>query len=216
MGKETVKLLMEHGLVSHFDDLFELTKDELLALPGFEELKASNLIKGIETARKNVRFDRLLIGLGIPHVGGETAYLLATRFETLRMLGKATQESLSKIDGIGEIIGTSVAEWFKDAGNRELLARLTKHIKVTKVAAPAQGPLTGQTVVVTGTLPTLSREEAEALIKKAGGKTSSSVSIKTSFVVAGENPGSKLEKAEELGVAVLSEKELQERVRSIR
>lgn len=208
LGRETVKLLMEQALVSHFDDIFELTKDELLALPSFEETKASNLMKGIEAGRK-VSFDRLLIGLGIPHVGGETAYLLATRFPTLALLGKASEESLSRIDGIGPIIGASVAEWFIDAGNRELIERLQKHLKIQKVAAPAKGPLTGLTFVITGTLETLSREEAEARVKRAGGKVSSSVSSKTSFVVAGENPGSKLAKAQELGVEVLSEKAFQ-------
>jgi len=208
MGRETVKLLMEHNLVSHFDDIFELTKDELLALPGFEETKATNLIKGIQAA-KRVPFDRLLIGLGIPHVGGETAYLLATRFPTLATLGKASEESLSKIDGIGPIIGKSVADWFSDKSNRALIERLGKHLKITKVAAPAKGPLTGLTFVITGTLVALSREEAEARVKRSGGKVSSSVSSKTSFVVAGGNPGSKLAKAQELGVSVLSEKEFQ-------
>jgi DNA ligase (NAD+) len=199
---------MEHDLVADFDDIFDLTKDELLALEGFEELKASNLIKGIEEARKNVPLDRLIIGLGIPHVGSENAYLLAINFGTLGALRKASEATLSAIDGIGPIIGASVANWFSDPKNRSLLERLEKHIKVKKLAAPAKGPLTGQTVVVTGTLPTLSREEAEALVKKAGGKTSSSVSKNTSFVVAGENPGSKLAKAQELGVPVLEEKDL--------
>jgi DNA ligase (NAD+) len=208
LGRETVKLLMEHDLLSDFDDIFELTKDELLALPGFEETKAANLIKGIEGAKK-VSLDRLLIGLGIPHVGGETAYLLATRFPTLTQLGKASEESLSSVDGIGPIIGKSVAEWFSDKSSHALIARLEKHLKIKKVVAPATGPFTGLTFVITGTLPTLSREEAEALVKKAGGKTSSSVSSKTSFVIAGENPGSKLAKAQELGVPVLSESAFQ-------
>lgn len=208
MGRETVKLLMEHDLVSHFDDIFDLTKDELLALPSFEETKAANLIEGIEAA-KSVRFDRLLIGLGIPHVGGETAYLLATRFPTLTHLEKASEDTLSEVDGIGPIIGASVADWFKNENNRALLARLVTHLKIKKVVAPAKGPFTGLTFVITGTLPTLSREEAEALVKRAGGKVSSSVSSKTSFVVAGENPGSKLAKAQELGVPVLSEKAFQ-------
>ncbi len=211
MGRETVKLLMEHNLISHFDDIFELTKDELLELPSFEELKATNLMKGIEGAKK-VSFDRLLIGLGIPHVGGETAYLLATRFPTLAVLGKASEESLSNVDGIGPIIGKAVSDWFKDSNNRELIERLQKHLKIIKVAAPAKGPLTGLTFVITGTLETLSREEAETRVKRAGGKVSSSVSSKTSFVVAGENPGSKLAKAEELGVPVLTEKSFLARV----
>ena len=205
-GRETVKLLMEHNLISDFDDIFELTKDELLELEGFEETKATKLIAAIKSAQ-SVSLDRLLIGLSIPHVGEETAYLLATHFTTLATLGKASEESLSRIDGIGPIIGKSVAEWFTDAGNRALLARLAKRLKIAKVAAPAKGPLTGQTVVVTGTLPTLAREEAEARVRRAGGKTVASVSAKTSFVVAGENPGSKFTKAQTLGIPVISEVE---------
>ncbi len=204
MGRETVKLLMEHNLISEFDDMFELTKDELLALPSFEEKKADNVITAIRDAR-TVSFDRLLIGLSIPHVGEEIAYVLATCFDTLTELRKASEGTLSKIDGIGPIIVTSVAGWFNTAGNKALIARLVKHLKIQKVIAPSYGPLTGQTVVITGTLPTLSREEAEALVRKAGGKTASSVSVKTSFVVAGAEPGSKLTKARELVIPTVSE-----------
>jgi len=142
----------------------------------------------------------------IPHVGEETAFLLATHFGTLYKLGSANEESLSEIEGIGPIIGESVATWFADTDNRALLTRLEKHLKVQKVVAPEKGPLSGQTVVITGTLPTLSREDAEARVRRAGGKTASTVSSKTSFVVAGENPGSKYEKAQSLGVPVIDEK----------
>ena len=206
MGRETVRLLMEHELIADFDDIFELTKDELLALDGFEETKASKLIAAIRAARE-VPLDRLLIGLSIPHVGEETAFLLATRLHSLAALSKAGESALSAIDGIGPIIGQSVAAWFVGENNRALLARLKKYLKVGNVVAPTKGPLTGQTVVVTGTLPTLSREEAEARVRRAGGKAAASVSAKTSFVVAGENPGSKLAKAKQLGVAVVSEAE---------
>ena len=206
MGRETVRLLMEHNLISDFDDMFELTKDELLELEGFEETKAAKLVAAISVATK-VSLDRLLIGLGIPHVGDETAFLLATHFGTLTKLGVTSEEMLSHIEGIGPIIGASVANWFKNANNRALLVRLLKHLKVQKVVAPSKGPLSGQTVVITGTLPTLSREEAEALVRQAGGKAASSISAKTSFVVAGENPGSKYEKAQSLGVAVIDETE---------
>jgi len=211
-GRETVRLLMEHDLISDFDDIFDLTRDELLALEGFEEKKAGNLIQAIKAARK-VAFDRLLIGLGIDHVGDETAFLLATRFGTLPALNKANEESLSRIDGIGPIIGKSVAQWFKNTNNRALLARLQKHLKIQKVTAPSKGQLTDKTVVITGTLPTLSREEAEALVRRAGGKPASAVSAKTSFVVAGESAGSKLAKAEQLGVPVISEAELLDKLK---
>lgn len=206
MGRETVKTLMEHDLISDFDDIFELTKDELLALEGFEELKASNLIKAIRASCK-VSLDRLLVGLSVPHVGEETAYLLATYFATLDGLRAADEDALSTVPGIGPTIGASVALWFEDRNNRALLARLLKHLTLTKVVAPTKGPLSGQTIVVTGMLPTLSREEAEALVRRAGGKTASSVSAKTSFVVAGEAAGSKLGRAQELGISVINEAE---------
>ncbi len=206
MGKETVRLLMEHELISDFDDLFELTKDELLALPGFEETKAANLCKAIMAARR-VSFDRLLVGLGIPHIGGETAYLIAERFKTLAALERAPEEILMRTDGIGAIIGRSIVAWFGDAKNRALIKRLRKHLTIAEVAARAQGPLTGMSIVITGVLPTLSREEAEARVRAAGGKVAPSVSSKTSFVVAGENPGSKYEKARLLGVPIIGEVE---------
>ncbi|MFZ1075491.1 MAG: NAD-dependent DNA ligase LigA [Minisyncoccia bacterium] len=213
MGRETVRLLMEQNLISDFDDIFELTKDELLPLEGFEDTKAAKLVAAVEVAKK-VPFDRLLIGLGIPHVGDETAFLLATHFGTLAKLQSAGEEALSNIDGIGPIIGRSVFEWFGDKNNRELLARLLKHLKIQKVEAPAKGPLTGQTAVVTGTLPTLSREEAEARVRNAGGKAASSVSSKTSFVLAGENPGSKLAAAQKLGIPVIDEAEFLKKIGS--
>jgi DNA ligase (NAD+) len=211
LGKETVRLLMGRGLVSDFDDFFELTKDELLALEGFEETKASKLIAAVRAARR-APLDRLLIGLGIPHVGEENAYLLASRFGTLAKLRSATEESLAAVPGIGPVIGKSVAAWFADRQNRETLERLLKHIRVRKVEAPAAGPLSGKTVVITGTLPTLSREEAGARVRQAGGKPAGSVSRSTAFVVAGENAGSKLEKARELGIEVIDEAAFLERL----
>ena len=213
MGRETIRLLMEHDLISDFDDIFELTKDELLGLEGFEETKAAKLIKAIGVA-KEVPLDRLLIGLGISHVGEETAFLLATHFGTIAKIHDASEDTLSSLDGIGLIIGNSVAKWFKDSDNRALLTRLEKHLKIQKVVAPTQGPLTGQVVVVTGTLPTLSRDEAEAMIRQVGGKVAASVSSKTSFVLAGENPGSKFAMANELGIPILNEVEFLTRLRT--
>jgi len=205
-GRETVHLLLERGLISDFDDVFCLAKDELLSLEGFEETKAAKLIAAISESKK-LSLDRLLIGLNIPHVGDETAFLLAAHFPTLSALGKASEVSLSKIEGIGPIIGRSVFAWFQDKDNRALLARLTKHLKIARVALATAGALQGQTVVVTGTLPTLSREDAEARVRAAGGKASASVSAKTSFVVAGENSGTKLTKAEQLGIPIITEVE---------
>ncbi len=204
LGSQTVRLLMEHELVGEPDDFFELTKDVLLPLPGFEETKAKNLIVSLRGARR-VPLDRLLVALSIPHVGEEVAYLLATHLGTLVKLAGAREVELARIEGIGPIIGKAVAEWFSSAENRAMLARLREHLKIEKVVAPEKGPLFRQTVVVTGTLPTLSREEAEAHVRSAGGKVASSVSTKTSFVVAGENPGSKYEKARSLNTPILDE-----------
>jgi DNA ligase (NAD+) len=211
-GKETVAQLMEAKLLYDFDDVFELTKDELLALEGFEELKASNLLKAIK-AGERVTFDRFLTGLSIPHVGEENARLLAEHWQTIAKLEKASEAELARVEGIGPVIAQAVAEWFSHKANRELLQRLERHLKIQKVAAPTGGPLTGKTVVITGTLPTLSREEAEEAVRKAGGKAASSVSSKTAFVVAGENPGSKYEKARELGVEILDEAAFLKRIR---
>jgi DNA ligase (NAD+) len=212
-GKETVKQLMEEQLISEWSDLFELTKDELLELEGFEETKASNLLASIKAARK-VPLNRLLIGLSIPHIGEENAYLLATRFGTLSKLRTASVDALAQVDGVGPILAKSIVGWFADAKNTHQLTQLLSHVRVEKVAAPARGPLTGKTVVVTGTLPSMSREEAEAAVRAAGGKVAGSVSKKTSFVVAGESAGSKLTKARELGVEVIEEAVFKRRLRS--
>ncbi len=211
LGRETVKLLLEQSLVSDFDDIFDLTKDELLGLEGFEEKKANNLIEAIN-AKKNIPLDRLLVGLSIPHIGDENALLLAQHWPTLEKLASADIEDLARVEGIGPILAASITEWFKNAQNKALLKRLEKHVQIRKVAPPKKGPLTGKVVVITGTLPTLSREEAEARVRSAGGKPASSVSAKTSFVVAGEEAGSKLTKAESLGVEVIAEWEFLKRI----
>lgn len=212
LGKKTVALLMEHELVSDVNDIFELTYDELLALPGFKELSAKNLIDAIHKA-KTVPLNRLLVGLSIAHVGDETALLLAQTWKTLDALESASEEELAVVRGVGDIIGKSVHAWFKDSGNRHLITNLKKHLHVQKVAPPKNsGPFAGKTVVVTGTLEGYSREEAEEAVRRAGGHVSGSVSKKTSFVLAGQSAGSKLDKARELGVAILSESEFRKRL----
>ena len=211
MGRKTVQLLMEHELIAEPDDFFELTKDELLELPSFEDTKAENLVAALHTARA-MPLDRLLIGLSIPHVGEEVARLLAQAFGTLAELKKAKEAELSEIEGVGPVIGRSVAQWFEDDANRALLSRLAKHLKIERVETPSRGPLSGQTVVITGTLPTLSREDAEARVRQAGGRAAGSVSRNTAFVVAGENAGAKLAKAEALGIPVLDEAAFLEKI----
>lgn len=213
MGRKTVKLLMDHDLISDPSDIFELTYDEVAALPRFAELSAENLIKAI-TAAKKTTLPRLLTGLSIPHVGEETAILLAQEFRTLEKLTKIDEATLAAIHGIGDIVAKEVHAWFRDTENAALVERLRQHLTLERIAAPTSGPLMGLTVVITGTLPTMSREEAEAAVRQAGGHPGASVSKKTAFVVAGENAGSKLDKAQELGIPVLSEAEFRNRLRA--
>lgn len=213
LGAKTVQLLMEHELVSDFDDFFDLTYDEVLELPSFKETSARNLIDAIAKGKKQP-LNRVLVGLSILHVGEETATLLAQEFGTIEKLRTTTEDDLARVKGIGDIVARTVTEWFTDKQNEAMLARLLKHLTISRVAKVEGGPLMGQTVVVTGTLPTLSREEAEELVKKAGGSVTGSVSRKTSFVLAGESPGSKLAKAKELGVPVLTEAQFLKRVRA--
>lgn len=212
LGTKTVELLMEHQLVGSYDDFFDLTRDELLALPGFKEKSVDNLLAALEAAR-SVSLDRVLVGLSIPHVGEETALVLAQEFRTLDTLASASELALARIPGVGDVVARAVSDWFRDTENAAMLARLIPHLSIEEVAAaPVSGALSGMTVVVTGTLPTLSRDEAEALVRTHGGNPSGSVSKKTSFVLAGENAGSKLGKAELLGVEVIDEAEFMRRL----
>ena len=214
LGAKTVQLLMEHGLVSNADDFFDLTYDELLKLPGFKEKSAQNLVDSL-ARKKRITLDRLLVGLSIPHVGEETARLVAVHFGTLANLQEATREQFSSIHGIGSVVADAVADWFEDAENRSLIERLSQHLSVSVVKKErGTGALEGVSVVITGSFEAFSREEAAALVRKAGGKTGSSVSRKTGFVLAGEKPGSKLKAAEELGIPVIDEAEFLRRLKA--
>ncbi len=212
LGERTVIQLMEANLVGEFDDFFELTRDELLALEGFKEKSADNLLEALQNV-SNPSLDRLLVGLSILHVGEETALLLAQNFETITRLSLASEEDIARIKGIGSVVAKSVTEWFADEQNQKILERLLKHVQPQAVEKPiSSGPLKGMTVVVTGTLEGFSREEAEEAVRKAGGSVVGSVSKSTSFVVAGVSAGSKRGKAEELGVEVIAEAEFTRRL----
>lgn len=214
LGEKTVTLLMEQNLVGEFDDFFELTRDELLALPGFKEKSVDNLLESL-AASASPTLDKFLVGLSILHVGEETALLLAQEFHTLEKLSKASESELAQIKGIGEVVATSVAEWFANQENKTLIKRLQNHLSIQPANTVVRGgALDEQTVVVTGTLERFSREEAEAAVRKAGGSVAGTVSRKTSFVVAGENAGSKRAKAEELGVEIITEAEFEKRLGS--
>jgi DNA ligase (NAD+) len=209
MGPKNIDLFLEHGLIVNFDDIFSLKKGDLLTLPRFAEKSADNIIEAIN-ARKEISFPRFITSLSIPNVGEETAEDLAEKFGTIKNLEKATGEDLQNINGIGDVVAESLVEWFAEKENKELIKRLLKHITIARLQKKQSTPLVGKSFVLTGTLTSMSRDEAKAKIKDLGGDVVGSVSKNTSYVVAGENPGSKYDKAQELSVKILSEKEFLE------
>lgn len=205
LGPNIVDVLLERGLVSSFDDIFTLTEGDLLDLPGFKEKSAQNVLQAIEKA-KHTTLPRFIIALSIDHVGEETAHLLAESFGTLEALEKASLQELDALEGVGEVVACSIYDWFQDPENQALLMRLQQHIFIEKPETTKR-ILEGQTFVVTGTLESMTRDEAKHAIRTRGGVVASSVSQSTDYVVAGDNPGSKFEKAQTLGVRVISETE---------
>jgi len=209
LSEQRVRQLLEAGLISDPASLYDLTTEVLSALPRLGDKSAEALVAAIETSKAQP-LSRLLFGLGIPDVGEETAKLLARRFGTAEALAEAGPEDIEGIHGIGPSIVASVTDWFGRAENRALLKALGTHgVNTTEPRhAEAEGVLLGQKIVLTGTLPTLARSEAKELIERAGGKVIDSVSKNTDFLVAGAEAGSKLDKANALGVKVIDEKEL--------
>lgn len=212
LGTKGAALLVDVELVTDLPDLFTLQREDLLALEGFKDKKVDNVLAGVEAARHRP-LARLLFGLGIRHVGETVARDLVAHHDSLDALAAAAGEDLEAIDGIGPIVAESVVEWFKDEANRRTVEALqaagvnTRRLPEERVAATldASAPLAGVTVVLTGTLPTLTRPQAKARVEDAGGKVSGSVSKKTGLVVAGEAAGSKLDKATDLGIPVVDE-----------
>ena len=210
LGSKLAIQLSANGLVRHLDDLFTLTRDDVSALDGFADRKAENLLAGIDQARSR-ELSRLVFALGIRHVGKTTAETIVRAFATLDELAGATVEDLLEVDGIGSVIAQSVYDWFRRDDNVRLVQALrAAGVNMVRHTSEAptdveDAPLAGKTVVVTGTLPTLSRKEAQDLIKQNGGKAASSVSSKTDFVLVGEHAGSKADKALELGIPTLDE-----------
>lgn len=206
LGPKVIDLLLEHNLIATFDDIFTLKRGDLLALPRFAEKSVDNLLDSIEKAKRQT-LPRFLVGLSIPQVGGETAEDLAHNFKTIDALEVVAFEELEKINGIGPVVGRSVVDFFKDKTQKALVKRLLKHVTLEKVKAPAKGaaPLAGKSFVLTGTLSSLSRDEAKVKIKSLGGDVVGSVSKNTSYVVAGLDPGSKYDNALTLGIPILDE-----------
>ncbi|HVM73896.1 MAG TPA: NAD-dependent DNA ligase LigA [Candidatus Paceibacterota bacterium] len=208
-GEKVTELLIDEGLVQSLDDIFTLEVGDFLALPGFAQISAQKAHDAIAVAAKRVPLARLITGLSIDHVGEETARDLADYFGTISRLREASFEELQNIDGIGGVVAKSVVEWFGDKKNTDLLDRLLTHIHLTKPEkkSPARSHLAGKSFVFTGGLTVMSRDEAGERVRARGGDVSNAVSKNTSYVVAGSDAGSKLAKARELGVTILTEDE---------
>ena len=210
LGIKIVEQLIEAGLVKDVADLFSLKKEQLLELEGFAEKKAENLLKSIEQA-KGQSLNRLIAALGIHGVGEVMAGDLARTFGNLSALSKASADELQQMDGLGPNIAESIVDWFEQNANQKLLKKLNAAgvwPEMKKNEKKKEGAFTGLTFVVTGTLPTLSRDGVKEFIESNGGKVTDSISKKTSYLVLGEAPGSKLDKAQSLGVKVIDEAEL--------
>jgi DNA ligase (NAD+) len=208
LGEKQAMRFLEEGLIADVADIFELTEERLLGMDRFGETSARNLVAGIDAARRRP-FKRVLYALGLPGVGYVTAEALADHFGSIDALHEADPEAIEEVEGVGPIMAVQIAESLAD----ELTWNLVEKLKQKGLRLEADeseqrssgGPLEGKTVVLTGTLPELTREEAAALVKSAGGKVTNSVSKKTDYVVAGESPGSKLAKAESFGTEILDE-----------
>ncbi len=212
-SEKTAGQLVDAGLVQEADQLYALTKEQLCALDRFGEKKAENLIRALEKS-KDCKLNSFIFAVGIPNIGTKTARDLAERFGSVEALRAATREALVAIDDVGEIVADSVVSFFEDPANARLVDALLAAGVAPRWEArdTSGGAFAGMTVVVTGTLSAMSRGEAEESIRGAGGKAASSVSKKTSLVVAGESAGSKLTKARDLGVQVIDEAEFLRRL----
>jgi DNA ligase (NAD+) len=212
VGEQFVRRLWDEGLLRSMPDLYRLTVEELVQLDGYGEVSARNALEAIDLSKSQL-FSRVLFGLNIPDVGWVTAVNLARQFETIDRLLDATQEEIQEVDGIGPDRAESIAEWFADEQNRALVAELRElglRFEIGEEERPKEGPLTGKTFVITGTLERWSREQAAAALEAAGAKVTNSVSAKTTALVVGEEPGaSKLTKAQRLGVDLIDEKALE-------
>jgi DNA ligase (NAD+) len=214
MGESLVNQLCDRGLVKDIADIYELNKDKLLTLERIGDKSAQNLLNEIEQSRK-LPLERVIFGLGIRFVGERTAQFLAEHFGSMKKLMVASIEELQEVNEVGPRIAESIRQFFDEPRNQDLVKRLEEHgLTMTGKRRERGTALAGKTFVITGTLANYSRDAAKKLIEDAGGKVSGSVSKKTDYVVAGEEPGSKLDKARELGVKVIGEKEMEELIKT--
>jgi len=210
VGEQLVRRLWDLDLVRSLPALYRLTKEQLLDLDGFQERSATNVVDAI-AASKAIPFRRVLFGLNIPEVGWVTAQRLARHFGSVDRLMDASQEEIMECEGIGPDRAEAIAEWFADDDNRRLVEELRAlglRFESDEDDRPVEGPLTGNQYVITGTLESYSREEARAALEALGAKVSDNVSKKTTGVVVGESPGSKVAKAQKAGVPLLTEDDL--------
>jgi DNA ligase (NAD+) len=214
LGDVLVGQLVDQQLVHKISDLYELTAEQITGLERMGRNSAQNVITEIDESRQRA-LHNFLFALGIRHVGSSAGKLLAQKFESIEQLISADADILQKIEGLGDVMAESIVEFFQNESNKVLITELRRlgvampNVLYRPATDLADGnlPLAGKTFVFTGTLPTLSRDAAKDIAEKAGGKASGSVSKKTSYVVAGEEAGSKLDKARELGVPVITEEE---------
>lgn len=203
LGPKIIDVLLEQGLITTFDDIFTLKKGDLLALPRFAEKSVDNLLASVEKSRK-VTLPRFLASLSISQVGEETAYDIAKHFGSLEKIAESKYEDIESIYGVGPVVAKSIFDWFKDSDNKKLIKNLLKQIEIIQEKVVGNLKLQGKSFVFTGSI-NMDRTEAQEIVRKLGGEVSSSVSKNTSYVVAGESAGSKLDKARELGISIISE-----------
>lgn len=210
LGPAVLEQLMDAGLITHVYDLYALDRDAVAALDRMGDKSADNLLAALEKS-KDAGLDRVLFSLGIRHIGQKAAKLLAGRFGTMQAVMEAPLEEIAAIDGFGDIMAESVVRFFELEPSRQMVEELEKAgVRMVDTSERTDDRFVGMTFVLTGTLPTLKRDEAAALIERYGGKTASSVSKKTSVVLAGEDAGSKLAKAQQLGVRIINQEEFEE------
>jgi DNA ligase (NAD+) len=211
VGEQLVRRLWKEGIVTSMPHLYRLTWEQLAELDGYAEISARKAVEAIE-ASKVRPFHRVLFGLNIPQVGWVTARNIALHFGSVDRLTHASQEEIERVEGIGPDRAEAIAEWFSDEENRRLVEELRGlglRFEIAEEDRPREGPLTGRTYVITGTLEAFSREEARAALEALGAKVADSVSKKTTGVVVGEEPGAaKLKGAQKHGTPILSEDEL--------
>lgn len=205
LGPKIIDLLYEEGLITDSSDLFTLKAEQLSALPGFKEKAVQNLLEAIDDAR-SVTLDRLLVALSIDHVGVEVARVLASKFGTLDNIQNAQTGEIEAVYGLGQAVEEAVQQWMKNQKNKKFLQKLLQHIEVKKVTVGRKdSALSQKTIVFTGTLASMSRDEAKEKARRMGALVTNTVSKKTDYIIAGDSPGSKVKKAEELNIKVINE-----------